>query len=66
MRASRFGGSWRRNAGRNTYTIALLGMLGGLLAFTLVIKPTFGAFDLETLSKGARRWRSRRSLRRSS
>lgn len=53
VRTARFGGAWRRNAGRNMYTIALLALLAGLLAFTLVIKPTFGAFDLETLSKGA-------------
>ena len=35
------------------YTLALLGLLAGLLVFTLLIKPSFGAFDLETLSKGA-------------
>jgi ribose transport system permease protein len=35
------------------YTIALLALLAGLLVFTLIIKPSFGAFDLETLSKGA-------------
>ena len=52
-RAAPAGRSWRRSAGRNTYTLALLGVLAGLLGFTLVIKPTFGAFDLETLSKGA-------------
>ena len=51
--ATRLGGSWRRSAGRNIYTIALLALLAGLFAFTLVVKPNFGAFDLETLSKGA-------------
>jgi ribose transport system permease protein len=42
-----------RGARRNTYTIALLALLGLLLVFTVVIKPTFGAFDLETVAKGA-------------
>lgn len=51
--ARRDGGSWRRSASRSVYTIALLALLAGLLAFTLIIKPSFGAFDLETLSKGA-------------
>lgn len=46
-------GSLRRRAGRSVYTLALLGLLAGLLVFTVLIKPTFGAFDLETLSKGA-------------
>jgi ribose transport system permease protein len=46
-------GSLRRGASRSIYTIALLGLLAGLLLFTLLIKPSFGAFDLETLSKGA-------------
>jgi ribose transport system permease protein len=52
-RSKRLGGSWRRGAGRSVYTIMLLGLLAGLLFFTLLIKPSFGAFDLETLSKGA-------------
>jgi ribose transport system permease protein len=52
-RSARFGGSWRRSASRSVYTIALLALLAGLLVFTLLIKPSFGAFDLETLSKGA-------------
>ena len=43
----------RQGAGRSAYVLALLGLLGGLLAFSFVIKPDFGAFDLETLSKGA-------------
>ena len=43
----------RRAASRSVYTLALLGLLAGLLIFTLLIKPSFGAFDLETLSKGA-------------
>lgn len=43
----------RRSASRSAYTLALLGLLAGLLVFTLLIKPSFGAFDLETLSKGA-------------
>jgi ribose transport system permease protein len=44
---------FRRAASRSAYTLALLGLLAGLLVFTLLIKPSFGAFDLETLSKGA-------------
>jgi ribose transport system permease protein len=47
------GAGLRRSASRSVYTLALLGLLAGLLVFTLLIKPTFGAFDLETLSKGA-------------
>ena len=43
----------RRSASRSVYTLMLLGLLAGLLVFTLLIKPSFGAFDLETLSKGA-------------
>jgi ribose transport system permease protein len=43
----------RRSASRSVYTLALLGLLAGLLVFTLLIKPSFGAFDLETLSRGA-------------
>ena len=46
-------GALRHSASRSSYTIALLGLLAGLLVFTLLIKPDFGAFDLETLSKGA-------------
>lgn len=42
-----------RGLGRNGYVIVLLGLLAGLLAFTWLIKPTFGPFDLETLAKGA-------------
>ena len=45
--------SLRRSASRSVYTLALLGLLAGLLVFTLLIKPSFGAFDLETLSRGA-------------
>jgi ribose transport system permease protein len=33
--------------------IALLALLAGMLIFTLAIKPNFGAFDFETLAKGA-------------
>jgi ribose transport system permease protein len=51
--APRTRGAWRRTAGRNTYALALLGLLAGLLLFTYIIKPSFGPFDLETLSKGA-------------
>ena len=40
-------------AGGHTCTIGAPRVLAGLLVFTQVIKPTFGAFDLETLSKGA-------------
>ena len=43
----------RRSASRSVYTLALIGLLAGLLVFTLLIKPSFGAFDLETISKGA-------------
>ena len=53
MRSAGLGSALRRGAGRSSYTLALLGLLVGLLVFTVLIKPSFGAFDLETLSKGA-------------
>jgi ribose transport system permease protein len=42
-----------RGARRSVYSIMLLGLLAGLLLFTLLIKPEFGPFDLETIAKGA-------------
>ncbi len=51
--ASSLGRTLMRGARRSVYTIALLGLLAGLLVFTLLIKPTFGPFDLETIAKGA-------------
>jgi ribose transport system permease protein len=40
-------------ATRNGYVSALLGLFAFLLVFTLAIKPSFGAFEFETLAKGA-------------
>jgi ribose transport system permease protein len=40
-------------AGRNGYAIGLLALLASLFLFTWLIKRNFGAFDLETLAKGA-------------
>ena len=52
IRAARAAG-WRRAAGRNSYTLALLAFLAGLFVFTFIVKPSFGPFDFETLAKGA-------------
>ncbi|MER3418226.1 MAG: ABC transporter permease [Chloroflexota bacterium] len=43
----------RRSTRRNAWTLSLAGLVIVLLAFTRLIRPTFGAFDLETLAIAA-------------
>ncbi len=43
----------RRTARRNTWTLSLVGLFLALLVFTRLVRPTFGAFDLETLAIAA-------------
>lgn len=46
-------GVLRRGVRRNLWTLSLIGLSFGLLALTRLIRPTFGAFDLETLAIAA-------------
>lgn len=46
-------GRIRGGFGRNGYALGLIALLAVLLVWTVTIKPDFGAFDLETLTKGA-------------
>src|SRR5579885_1914980 len=46
-------GSVTRLLRRRAWTLSLALLLAGLLLITKVVRPTYGAFDLETLAMGS-------------